>query len=53
MAYLWVLGEHGPVKVIVTLGLDDHSYTEIIRGELRSDDVIILSEERCPPSPAR
>ena len=35
-----------PVRVAVTLGLDDDTYTEIVGGELKVGDQVILSEQR-------
>ena len=35
-----------PVRVAVTLGLDDDSYTEIVGGELKAGDQVIVSEQR-------
>ncbi len=42
---VWVLANGKPVRVAVTLGLDDDTYTEIIGGELKLDDQVILSEQ--------
>src|ERR1019366_9199074 len=39
---VWVLANGKPVRVAVTLGLDDDSYTEIVGGELKPDDQVIL-----------
>ncbi len=43
---VWVLANGTPVRVAVTLGLDDDTYTEIIGGELKVGDQVILSEQR-------
>jgi len=43
---VWVLANGKPVHVAVTLGLDDDSFTEIVGGELKPDDQIILSEQQ-------
>jgi len=42
---VWVLANGKPVRVAVTLGLDDDTYTEIVGGELKPADRIILSEQ--------
>jgi HlyD family secretion protein len=42
---VWVLASGKPVRIAVTLGLDDDSFTEIVGGELKSDDQVILSEQ--------
>ena len=35
-----------PVRVAVTAGLDDDTYTEIVKGELKADDQVIIAEQR-------
>jgi HlyD family secretion protein len=30
----------------VTTGLDDDTYTEIVKGELKADDQVIIAEQR-------
>ncbi|MGC2412132.1 MAG: efflux RND transporter periplasmic adaptor subunit [Stellaceae bacterium] len=42
---VWVLADGKPVRVAVTLGLDDDTYTEIAGGELKPGDQVILSEQ--------
>ena len=42
---VWVLADGKPVRVAVTLGLDDDSYTEIVGGDLKPGDQVILSEQ--------
>ncbi len=42
---VWVLADGKPVRVAVTLGLDDDTYTEIVGGELKPGDQVILSEQ--------
>jgi len=49
---VWVLTDGKPVRVTVTLGLDDDSYTEITGGELKAGDQVILSEQRGRTDPA-
>jgi HlyD family secretion protein len=43
---VWVLRDGKPVAVQVTTGLDDDNFTEIVKGELKQDDKIIVSEQR-------
>jgi HlyD family secretion protein len=42
---VWVLADGKPISVAVTLGLDDDSFTEIVGGELKPGDRVILSEQ--------
>ena len=42
---VWVLTDGKPVRVAVTLGLDDDTYTEIVGGELKVGDQVIVSEQ--------
>jgi HlyD family secretion protein len=43
---VWVLRDGKPVRVPVTIGLDDDSFTEIVKGDLKPDDRIITNEQR-------
>ena len=43
---LWVLRDGKPVRVAVTAGLDDDTYTEIVKGDLKTDDQVIIAEQR-------
>jgi HlyD family secretion protein len=45
---LWVLRDGRPVALSVVLGLDDENFTEIVNGDLRPDDQLIVAEERGP-----
>jgi HlyD family secretion protein len=45
-ARVWVLRDGKPVRVAVTAGLDDDTYTEIVKGELKADDEVIIAEQR-------
>ena len=45
-ARVWVLRDGKPVAVQVTTGLDDDNFTEIVKGELKQDDKVIVSEQR-------
>jgi HlyD family secretion protein len=41
-----VLRDGKAVRVAVTTGLDDDTYTEIVKGELKADDQVIIAEQR-------
>jgi HlyD family secretion protein len=43
---VWVLRDDKPVRVAVTAGLDDDTYTEIVKGDLKAGDQVIISEQR-------
>ena len=43
---VWVLRDGKPVRVAVTTGLDDDTYTEIVKGEINPDDQVIIAEQR-------
>ena len=43
---VWVLRDGKPVRVAVTAGLDDDTYTEIVKGELKAGDLVIIAEQR-------
>ncbi len=43
---VWVLRDGKPVRVAVTIGLDDDTYTEIVKGELNPGDQVIIAEQR-------
>lgn len=43
---VWVLRDETPVPVQVTTGLDDDDFTEIVRGELKPDDRVIIGEQQ-------
>jgi HlyD family secretion protein len=45
-ARLWVLRDGQPIAAPVASGLDDETNTEIVSGDLRAGDAIILSEQR-------
>jgi len=42
---VWVLRNGKPVAVSVTTGLADDSYTEVITGELKSGDRVLIGEQ--------
>jgi len=41
---IWLLRDGKPLAVPVTIGLNDESYAEIIRGDLKPDDQVIVAE---------
>jgi HlyD family secretion protein len=43
-AQVWVQREQGPVPVPVVAGLQDDSFTEIVSGELKDGDQVIVAE---------
>jgi HlyD family secretion protein len=43
---VWVLRDGKPARVAVTAGLDDDTYTEIVKGDLKAGDQVIISEQR-------
>ena len=45
-ARVWVLRDGTPTAVSIELGLDDDSFTEIFKGDLKSGDLIIVGDER-------
>jgi HlyD family secretion protein len=45
-ARVWVLRDGAPVAVQVSSGLDDDTFTEIVKGDLKADDRVIVSEQR-------
>jgi HlyD family secretion protein len=45
-AQVWVLRDEEPVAVPVVAGLDDDTFTEIVKGELKLEDRVIISEQR-------
>lgn len=45
-ARLWVLRDGQPVAVSIVVGLDDDSFTEIVKSELKPGDRIIVAEQR-------
>ncbi|MGO9771848.1 MAG: efflux RND transporter periplasmic adaptor subunit [Roseiarcus sp.] len=45
-ARVWALRDGKPAPIDVTTGLDDDTYTEIVKGDLNVGDAVILSEDR-------
>jgi HlyD family secretion protein len=44
--FVWVLRDGTPTRVAVTTGLDDDINTEIVKGDLKVDDQVIVNEQR-------
>ncbi|KAF2989549.1 efflux RND transporter periplasmic adaptor subunit [Methylocystis sp. MJC1] len=45
---LWVLRDGAPKMEVIIPGLDDDSFTEVLKGDLRAGDQIIVGEEAAP-----
>lgn len=43
---VWVLRDGKPVPVRIATGLDDDEFTEIVQGDLKPDDKVIVAEQR-------
>ncbi|MBI3702315.1 MAG: hypothetical protein HY244_00330, partial [Rhizobiales bacterium] len=43
---VWVLRDGKPVRVVVATGLDDETYTEIVKGEINQGEQVIVAEQR-------
>ncbi len=50
---VWVLRDGRPMAIPVTAGLDDESNVEIVRGELRDGDQVIVAEQAAPSGQTR
>ena len=50
---VWVLREDQPVRVPVLMGLDDDSNAEILSGDIRPGDQVIVSEQAGRGTPSR
>jgi HlyD family secretion protein len=44
--HVWILREAVPVAVPVAVGLDDNTFTEVLSGDLKPGDQVIVSEQR-------
>lgn len=42
---VWVLRDGKPTPVMLTLGLDDDTFSEVVSGDLKPGDALILSEQ--------
>lgn len=49
---VWKLVEGRPAPVQVVLGLDDDTFTEVLSGDLKRGDTIIVGEQRGPTTKA-
>lgn len=47
---VWVLRDETPTPVQVTGGLEDDEFTEIIQGDLKVDDKVIIAEQQNSPN---
>jgi HlyD family secretion protein len=45
-AQLWLLRQGRPVAIPVVIGLDDESFVEIVEGDVKPGDQVILAERR-------
>jgi HlyD family secretion protein len=45
-ADVWLLRDGRPSRVSIKTGLDDDNFTEVVEGDIRSGDVVIVSEKR-------
>jgi HlyD family secretion protein len=50
-ARVWVLRDGQPVPVPVVTGLDDENHTEIVEGDLKPGDKVIVSEQQAAGRP--
>ncbi len=50
---IWVLRDGKPTPIQVATGLDDDEFTEIAQGDLKSDDRVIIAEQRNSSGNAR
>jgi HlyD family secretion protein len=50
-AQVWVLREGAPSAVRLSLGLDDDTYSEVLSGDLKPNDPVIVAEQNATPSP--
>jgi HlyD family secretion protein len=44
-AHVWVLHDGRPMRVPITIGLDDDTYAEVIEGELKPGDQVVTAEQ--------
>lgn len=47
---VWVLRDETPTPVQVTGGLEDDEFTEIVQGDLKVDDKVIIAEQQNSPN---
>lgn len=51
-AQIWVLRYGVPVRVPITAGLDDDTEVEVVQGDVKAGDAVIVSEQPAGTSPA-
>ncbi len=51
-AVVWMLKDGKPARIPIVSGLDDDAFVEILQGELKPDDPVIVTEQRNGPKPA-
>lgn len=44
-ARVWILRNHEPVAIAVTTGLENESFTEIVSGDIKPGDLVVLGEQ--------
>jgi HlyD family secretion protein len=49
-AQVWVLRDGEPKAVPLSLGLDDDTYSEVLAGDLKPNDAVIVAEQNAAPS---
>jgi HlyD family secretion protein len=49
-AQIWVLRNERPIPVPVAVGLEDDNFTEIISGDVKAGDLVIIAEQRATSS---
>ncbi len=47
---VWVLRDGEPVSVMITTGVDDGNFTEIVQGDLHAGDLVITADAGAPGS---
>ena len=50
---VWVMRDGRPTRVMIATGLDDDTYTEILKGDLKEGDRVIVSERTGTTSTSR
>ncbi len=52
-ARIWLLRDGTPTAVAVTVGLDDDNFAEIVEGDLKPGDRVLIGEQRANGGPSR
>jgi HlyD family secretion protein len=42
---IWVLRDEQPISVPVVIGIEDDNFTEIVSGDVKADDLVIIAEQ--------